>query len=296
MQIAALDREYTYEDIFRTALRLTKTFSPFLTMVSLGKSLDNREIFAIRAGKGEQHIICCAGIHGRESINPIVLLRMAETYGRKYDTGKSFEGMSYKELFSKYSIYLIPLVNPDGYMIARFGFHTIRNQQLKKKCMDFQIPYEEWKGNARGVDINRNFMSRTFVPKNRKGAASEPETKTLIHVFENLPSGAFLDFHSRGESIYYYRNQMDDEYNKRQKEIATRLSTRSNYRLEEPESEILEGDSGGNSVHYYSEYIKKPALTIETVEDDAKFPFKMEYALTVYEQVCDFPLELTKFV
>jgi g-D-glutamyl-meso-diaminopimelate peptidase len=78
---------------------------------------------------------------------------------------------------------------------------------------------------------------------------------------------------------------MSDQYNRRQLEIGTRLCEITGYELVPPQNEIDDGDSGGNTVHYYSEYFHKPALTIETVEDEAEFPMSDQYLASTYEEI-----------
>ena len=139
-----------------------------------------------------------------------------------------------------------PSLNPDGYMISLNGFDSINNPELKSKCLALKLPHQDWKANARGVDINRNFPSRLWKPKNPEDyAASENETQALISVFHHYRSKGFLDFHSRVKQIYYYRKEMINRYNERQLLIANRLIKHTNYELVPPDLEIDPGDSGG---------------------------------------------------
>jgi g-D-glutamyl-meso-diaminopimelate peptidase len=78
---------------------------------------------------------------------------------------------------------------------------------------------------------------------------------------------------------------MPESYNNQQFEIATRLMQITNYELMPPENEIDSGDTGGNTVHYYSEYFLKPALTIETVDEDAVFPLALHYRSSTFEEL-----------
>ncbi|HWT75086.1 MAG TPA: M14 family zinc carboxypeptidase, partial [Mobilitalea sp.] len=138
----------------------------------------------------------------------------------------------------------------------------------------------------RGVDINRNFPSKLWRPKYKGDyPASENETKALIYVFHSYKSKGFLDFHSRGKQIYYYRSQMSDYYNEKQLRIAVRLSEITNYTLVPPEEEIDPGDTGGNTVHYFAEHFNKPALTLETVDEDAELPLDERYRFPTFDEI-----------
>jgi g-D-glutamyl-meso-diaminopimelate peptidase len=309
MMIDLNDTCYSYNKLVSDAKKLAKQYEGILQYVTIGKSHDNRDIVLLKLGVGQKYMICCAGVHARETVNPIVLMRIAEYYADLYVNHRQrktnllkrlnyptqlseeeYEQMLYGtciyELLQTYTILFVPLLNPDGYMISLEGFDTITDPQLKQKCLELQISNTEWKFNARGVDINRNFPSRLWSPKYENDhAASENETKALIFLFHEYKSRGFLDFHSRGKSIYYYRSVMPDSYNNKQLEIAGRLKKITNYELVEPENEVESGDSGGNTVHYFSEHFKRPALTIETVDEEASFPLENKYRYSTFEEL-----------
>ncbi|MGF7143983.1 g-D-glutamyl-meso-diaminopimelate peptidase [Anaerotaenia torta] len=315
MIIDLTEPDFHYDKFVKAAKSLAKQYESILEYVTIGESHDNRDIILLKLGLGQKHLVCCGGVHAREIINPIVLLRITEYYADLYLNyrqqkrdlkkklgsphirpegegtlltmyGEMLYGAFIHELLHTYTILMVPLLNPDGYMIAQKGFGSIRDPGLREQCQAIGRCYLEWKGNARGVDINRNFPSQFWVRKfEGDHPASENETQALIRLFQEYNTSGFLDFHSRGKEIYYYRNRMPDSYNSRQLEIAERLCRIANYELVPPEEEIGIGDSGGNTVHYYSEYFHKPALTIETVEDEAGFPMGDRYRISTFEEL-----------
>lgn len=299
---------YTYEDFISDVEALSKKYNS-IKYVTIGKSHDNRDIAMLRLGMGKRYILFCGGVHGRETINPIVLLKIAEYYAYQYEDyikhkkignqritditvniKKQYEPMIFKrcvyELLQTYTILMIPLLNPDGYMISLYGHYAVNNSTLQNKIKKMNPNYAEWKYNSRGIDINRNFPSRLWKPKKQGDyAASENETKALIQVFHHYRIRCFLDFHSRGKSIYYYRSSMSEGYNRKQLYIAKHLKNITGYELNDYNNEIDDGDSGGNTVHYFSEHFNKPALTIETVDEDADFPLDYKYRAKTYEEI-----------
>ena len=301
--------KYSYEDLVSDADALAKKYNNIINNVTIGQSHDNRDIVMLRLGSGRRYILFCAGVHGRETINPIVLMKITEYYAKQYEQFKGvkdkFEqtlsmpasnieeqydnmifGKCVYELLQTYTILMIPLLNPDGYMISLYGYKTINHPDLQKKLRRMNQNYSEWKFNGRGVDINRNFPCRSWKPKNAGDyAASENETKALIQVFHQYRIRCFLDFHSRGKALYYYRNSMTKDYNDKQLYIANRLKNITKYELKEPENEIDYGDSGGNTVHYFSEHFFKPAFTIETVDEYADFPLHYSYRASTFEEI-----------
>lgn len=300
---------YTYDKLVSDSIELERQYGDILKCVTIGKSHDNRDIILLKLGLGQNHMVCTGGVHGRESINPIVLMKIIQYYAMLYrsheasfEKSKSIEiSKLYRsrkkygeilfcrcvyELLNTYTILFIPLLNPDGYMIALEGFDMINDTYLRDICDKDNRHYNTWKFNGRSIDINRNFPSKLWIKKNDLDeAASENETKALIDIFNKYKPLGYLDFHSRGESIYFYRSTMSVEYNNRQLDIANKLVNIIDYDLMEPEEEIDLGDSGGNTVHYFSEHFNKPALTIETVEEDAGFPLNPEYRQTVFDEI-----------
>lgn len=287
---------YSYDKMVRDAKCLEKQYDGLVQCVTIGSSHDNRDILLVKLGIGQKHLICCSGVHGRETINTIVIMSIIEYYADYYVNHKKYKenvrkqlnipnmhleaeyehmvyGACIYELLQTFTILFIPLLNPDGYMIALEGYDAIRNETLREKCIRMKYPYAEWKLNARGKDINRNFPSRLWKAKGPKDyVASENETLALISVFHEYPSKGFIDFHSRGKSIYYYRSMMSERYNERQFILAKHLKNVTNYMLVPPEEEVNPNDTGGNTVHYYSEHFKRPAFTIETVAEEETFP------------------------
>lgn len=303
------ERYGSYDKFKSDAEKLAMKYKNILQSVTIGSSHDKRDIIMLKLGTGKQYMVCCAGVHARETVNPVVLLGMVEyfadlynnykllrssmrkklitrTYNLEEEYSQMLFGTCIYELLQTFSILFIPLLNPDGYMIALNGFQSIQDSKLLEKCLSMHIPQEEWKLNARGVDLNRNFPSKLWQPKFIEDQpASENETQTLIKLFQEYPAKGFLDFHSRGKQIYYYRSLLPDNYNEKQYKIATRLKEITGYELVPPQDEIDAGDTGGNTVHYFSENYGKPALTIETVEEIAGFPLSLEYRQPTFDEL-----------
>ena len=290
MEAIRLPQQYGYEQLRKDCGKLSRTYKGFIKKVSIGKSWDNREIPMLILGSGKRCILLTGGVHGRESVNPVVLMKMAERYGCLVQNHFWAHGIHFERWFLENRILLIPLLNPDGYEIALWGFQAIQNQRLRAGCQNTAkkegLEAAEWKYNARSIDINRNFPCKSWV-RGYIGdvPASERETKALISVFQKCSPRLYLDYHSRERSIYYYRSAREAEYNERQKRLACRLADLTGYRLKEPEQEVENGDRGGNTVHYASEYGDCPALTLETVREQEKFPLRIELQREVLREI-----------
>lgn len=259
---------YSYQNLISDALLLQKQYSGLIEYETIGYSVKRRKIIMLIMGCGYRTIFLTGGIHGRESINTKLLMMLVSYYAEKYYG---------KDIFNRYSFNIIPLVNPDGYVMAT-------SDDSKK----------EYKYNYNNVDINRNFPSVFYQKGGASGpyAASEPETNALMMAFKSHPSVMYLDFHSRGECIYYYRQAMSSKYNERQRAIANELKESIGYNLVPPEDEIGVDDSGGNSVHFYSEKFKMPAFTIETAPEDTAFPMDIRLAEEAFDRMKDILLDI----
>lgn len=279
---------YLYDDYIKDLYRILDSYSGLVSVVDRAWSYDGREIYALKLGKGEVKGIVSAGVHGREYINTEVLIRIIEFYAGMYVNSKVYNGIDIRGVFEESGVIIVPLVNPDGYVIATEGCNAINNIKLCQLCHEKIIDHFMWKNNSRGVDINRNFLSKSWKPKSIDDKPmSEVETRFLRSIFDNFGGLIYLDIHSRGENIYYYRNNMSMGYNAKQYIIAKELSGITGYRISEPSEEINSGDSGGNTVHYYSEHTNGYAITIETIPEDEQFPLGKKNVEKVYNQIKD---------
>lgn len=247
----------------------------------------------VRIGLGKPTLVLTGGIHGRESVNPVILLHMLEKYLQCFRTEESIGGYDICGLLERTSLCMIPLLNPDGYEIAQNGFERIHNPMLAQMCRMKRIPAAEWKMNARAVDINRNFPCQSYAPATVDDfPASEKETQALMGVFDDYHTIGYLDFHSRGKIIYYYRRAKSYSFNAKSARIARRLKRLSGYTLGSPADE----GEGGNSVQYYAEQFDGPALTIETLPEQTEFPLDCGHQRDAYGEIRLLPLEMLRTV
>ena len=260
---------------------------PDIQVGIFGESEDHRPLYELEIGNGEKAVIILGGVHGRESVNPAVLLQIVQDIGYLLEQGDSVV----TDLLKEYRFLFVPLLNPDGYEIARAGFSAIRNEKMRKEAIEKNISSNEWKANARGVDLNRNFPSISYRAENEESyAGSEAESRALIRLIRENRNAGMLDFHSRGEVIYYHRKALGDAYNAGQLRLAQYLAEESGYSLGTVEDEFAGDGIGGNTVHFYSEYTKMPAITIETVPSEADFPLSPYLQGKVYEQIKNLPM------
>ncbi|MDE5866798.1 MAG: peptidase [Lachnospiraceae bacterium] len=219
---------YTYDEMVEDIQQLQARYPGLLRVNTIGTSVDNRVLYELVMGNenAAEHILIQAGIHAREYANPLLVMEQLEYCLKYYDCG-TYGGISYRELFSNAAIHIIPMVNPDGIAISQFGESGLRSSDLVqtvRTCYQYDIltkrtksSYEnylkEWKANAHGVDLNRNFPAgfgsdaKAVLPSYSEytGAAplSEPETSALAATTQKYSPSIIISYHSMGEIAYY---------------------------------------------------------------------------------------------
>lgn len=150
--VSSKDKLYDYEDMTRDLHKLQRKYPGRCRLMSLGESYDGRTIWCLKIGRSSssKRLVLDGCIHAREWKNAQILTKQAEDILRDYP--------DFKKRFTNTCVYILPMVNPDGATISQYGYKKIRNRKLQKKIKKLGHN-EEWKANARGVDLNDNFPS-----------------------------------------------------------------------------------------------------------------------------------------
>ena len=215
---------YTYPDLVDDLAALADAYGAYFTYESIGKSVDGREIFACVVGNpdAEKRILLTGGIHGKEYLSSLVVMTQVEYYLANRETGR-YNGLSYAELLDTHAFYVLPMINPDGVMLALCGIESMEKVFADNKRdgltgaddINVYLAYN-WKANANGVDLNRNFALSNWEEvntgilspcfRNYKGphAASEPETQAVSAYVESIGAlESLLAFHTAGQVVYW---------------------------------------------------------------------------------------------
>jgi LysM repeat protein len=104
---------YGYRMLRRHILELKKRY-PFIGFGTAGKSALGRDIFFIRLGKGEREVFYNGASAGGHWITSLILMKFIEEFSYAYSRGKVVKGCSLRKIWEHSSIYIIPMVNPDG--------------------------------------------------------------------------------------------------------------------------------------------------------------------------------------
>lgn len=226
----------------------------------LGKSLFGRSLYAVKVGGGEPVGIAQYAIHGREYITARLALE------------------HYKRGIAKGSLWILPLVNPDGALLSECGLSSVKEKKNREYllALNGKEDFSLWKANGRGVDLNVNFAAkwgkgtknvRTAGGENYIGEKpfSELETLALKRFTEKIRPDYTVSYHTKGEEIYWYFYQSAQAC-VRDKRLATALSEVTGYPLAE-----AKGSAGG----YKDWCIRRfciPSFTVEVGADEWEHP------------------------
>ncbi len=224
---------YTYPEMVDDLAALAERYGAYFTYESIGKSVDGREIFACVVGNpdAEHKVLLTGAIHGKEYLSSLLVMTQMEYYLANRTSG-SYNGLSYAALLDTHAFYVLPMINPDGIMLALCGIASMQTPEARAavekvyadnlrdglttaKDINDYLAYN-WKANANGVDLNRNFALSNWADvktgilspcfRNYKGprAASEPETRAVSAYVESLGKlDSLLAFHTAGQVVYW---------------------------------------------------------------------------------------------
>jgi len=182
----------------------------------VAQSADNREILAVKISdrvdlsddgglQYEPDILFVGGQHAREWISVEVPLRLIEFFVTAYQSDPDV-----KRLLSNTELWIVPLMNPDGYEYSRNV-----DRMWRKNLRDNG-------DGSLGVDLNRNFPyplglrwdaplptgtftsdDTNFETYRGESALSEPESQAIEDIVAAQDFKIALSFHNYGQTILY---------------------------------------------------------------------------------------------
>ena len=257
-------QKYTYEEMCGDIESLCKKYSEYVSYETIGYSEEGREIYDVTLGNKEadKTILVVSTLHAREYIATVVCMKQLEYYLLNYN--KTVDGTKLSDIFAKCNVHYVMMANPDGVIIS----------QTKKSL---------WKGNANGINLNRNFPYAFKKEGSKKDgsysgskAASESETQAVISLTQKLNKTqtlAVVNYHAMGQIVF-------GDYDGKNKSLQTDISDM--YKIARSTTGYSSAASyGGTSNGNYREYLlyklKVPSITIEIGSVPCPVP-KYQYA------------------
>jgi g-D-glutamyl-meso-diaminopimelate peptidase len=232
---------YTYEIMERDIQGLRVRY-PFLEVGVAGRSVLGKNLYYIKIGNGPNQVFYNGSHHALEWITTPLLMKFIENFSKAYVDERNIRGYDVRDIWDQSTIYIIPMVNPDGVNLVLNGLqpdNPYYNELIRwnNGSTDFS---QVWQANIRGVDLNHNYNAlweRSKEAEAQYGITgpgptrysgpypeSEPESKTVADFTRNHNFRLVLAYHSQGEVIYWNFENMAPPVARRIGELFTQVS------------------------------------------------------------------------
>ena len=256
---------------------------PFLETEEVGQSVLGKPLRLLRFGRGRNQVFFNAAHHANEWITAPLLLRFLERLCAAYASGQAVGGIRAEELWTRCTLHLLPLVNPDGVDLVTGELgpeDAAYGEALAMNGSQAGFP-DNWKANIRGVDLNLQYpagweearrikFSQGYSkpgPRDYVGSAplTEPESRAVYDYSLHNPFSLTLSYHTQGQVIYWKYDGFDPPH---AKAIGRRLAALSGYALElTPEESAYAGYKD-----WFIQQFDKPGYTVEAGKGVSPLP------------------------
>ena len=275
MAIVKTDVPMTYGLCEHTILELVRMY-PFLRTEVLTRTAFDRNIRTLVIGNGPRKVFYSAAHHANEWITTPVLLKFAEEFAEAIQNGGQIFGQDAKDLASKVTVYMVPMVDPDGVDLVTGAIEAGEGQyEIARRLAALypDIPFPDgWKANLLGVDLNLQYpagwlqareikFSQGYTrpgPRDYVGRAplSQRESRALAGYTEYIDPELILAYHAQGKEIYWQFRDIEIEGARR---LGEKLADVSGYTLTEP----AETSSYAGYKDWFIKVFRRPGYTIE---------------------------------
>ena len=256
---------------------------PFLQTERLARTAFGRPITAASMGRGDRRVLYSAAHHANEWLTATVLLKFLEDYAQALETDGTIAGVNARELYEAATIFLVPMVNPDGVDLVTGAVMENERAQAEGLAEFYpNIPFPDgWKANLQGVDLNLQYPAGWLTAREIKFAQgytrpgprdfvgrfplSQPEAQALADYTQRIDPELVIAWHSQGEVIYWQYGGIEVPG---ARELAERFADLSGYRLEDtPYNSSFAGYKD-----WFIQTYRRPGFTIEVGTGENPLP------------------------
>lgn len=263
---------------------LVRTY-PFCRSELLTSTAFQRPIRTLVIGNGPRKVIYSASHHANEWITSLVLLKYAEDLAQAIRDGGQVGGQDARALAETVTIYMVPMVDPDGVdlVVGAIQAGNIQYDLAQRLAADYPaIPFPDgWKANLLGVDLNLQYpagwlqareikFSQGYTrpgPRDYVGRAplNQFETQALAGYTRFIDPALVLAYHSQGKEIYW--KFLDYEV-PGARELGEQMAAASGYTL----ADVPYASGFAGYKDWFIQEFRKPGYTIEVGTGENPLP------------------------
>ena len=256
---------------------------PFLQTELLARTAFGRPIYAASLGRGPRRVLYSAAHHANEWLTATVLLKFIEDYAEALQNDGTIGGVNARELFDSATVFLVPMVNPDGVDLVT-GAATEEEREEARALAAFypNIPFPDgWKANLKGVDLNLQYPAGWLTAREIKFSQgytrpgprdfvgrfplSQVESGMLADYTQRIDPDLVIAWHSQGQVIYWQYGGIEVEG---ARELAEHFAEISGYALEDtPYNSSFAGYKD-----WFIQSYRRPGFTIEVGSGENPLP------------------------
>ena len=286
MDIVQTDIPITWQRCEQMILDLVQRY-PFCRTEVIATTAFQRTLRTLVIGTGPRKVFYSASHHANEWITTLVLLKYAEELAHAMETGGMIFGTDAKALAEAVTIYMVPMVDPDGVDLVTGAIQPGSiPYETARRLADFypNIPFPlGWKANLLGVDLNLNYpagwrmareikFSQGFTrpgPRDYVGRAplGQLESRAMAGFTEFIDPALVLAYHSQGQEIYW---QFQDYEVPGAQELGQLMADASGYRL----AEVPYTSSFAGFKDWFIQNFRRPGYTIEVGRGENPLPLE----------------------
>ena len=258
---------------------------PFCRTEVITSTAFQRPLRTLVIGTGPRKVIYTAAHHANEWITSLVLLKFAEDFAEAIQTGGRIFDRDAKELAQAVTIYMVPMVDPDGVdlVVGAIQPGDIQFELAQGLAQNYpNIPFPDgWKANLLGVDLNLQYpagwlqareikFSQGFTqpgPRDYVGRAplNQLESRALAGYTEYIDPALVLAYHAQGKEIYW---QFRDYLVPGAEELGQKLAQVSGYTL----ANVPEESAYAGYKDWFIQNFRKPGYTVEVGQGENPLP------------------------
>lgn len=286
MEIAWNVQPVTSKNTEREIESLLRTY-PFMRSERLATTAFGRPISTLVVGNGPRKVIYNGAFHANEWITTLILLTFARQFGEAVVSGGEIAGQDARELKEKVTVYMVPLVNPDGVDLVTGAIAENSPEYALATALSENypgIPFPDgWKANLLGVDLNLQFPAgwakareikfmQGFTrpgPRDYVGRAplDQVESRAMEGYTQAIDPALVLALHSQGQEIYW---QFEDIFVPGARELGQRLAQVSGYTL----ADTPYASSFAGYKDWFIKMYRRPGYTIEVGMGENPLPIE----------------------